>query len=316
MKKLNVAVIGVGSWGKNHARAFFELENVNLVGIFDQFHERAKEIAKKYNCKPFDAISDIAKSEDIDMVSIVTPTSTHCDIALEMINRGKHVLIEKPMTSTVEEAERIIDAEKSSDVKVTIGFIERFNPVVIRSKQLIIDNELGNLVLMSARRLGPFWPDRLKDVDVIRDVSIHDIDAFRYLAGKDPVNLYARGGKLRHVYYDYAEIILDFGEGVTGFIESNYLTPHKYRKLNLTCENGIVEGDYITQEYVVEDKEWIRNRKITWQEPLKAELKAFAEACINNTTPPISSIDGIKALKIASAAIKSIETHKVIDLSL
>ncbi|MHA1686334.1 MAG: Gfo/Idh/MocA family protein [Candidatus Heimdallarchaeaceae archaeon] len=316
MKELNVAVIGVGSWGKNHARAFSELKNVNLIGVFDQFKARAKEIAKQYECKTFNTISEIAKSENVDMVSIVTPTSTHCDIALEMINSGKHVLIEKPMTSTVEEAEKIIDAEKSLNVKVTVGFIERFNPVIIRSKQLILEQELGNLVLMSARRLGPFWPDRLKDVDVIRDVSIHDIDAFRYLAGKDPINLYARGGKLRHVYYDYAEIILDFGGGLTGFIESNYLTPHKYRKLNLTCENGIVEGDYMTQEYIVEDKEWVRKRKITWQEPLKAELNAFAEACINNSKPPITSIDGIKALKIAAAAIESIETHRVIDLAL
>lgn len=316
MKKTNVAVVGVGSWGKNHARVFHELENVNLVGIFDVNQDHAKQIAKKHNCKTFDSVSEIAKDESVQVVTIATPTSTHAKIALELIEAGKNVLIEKPMTSTIEEAEKIIDAQKSSNVIVSVGFIERFNPVIIRSRKLIDDSELGKLVLMSARRLGPFWPDRLKDVDVIRDVSIHDIDAFRYLAKADPINLYARGGKLRHVYYDYTEILLDFGEGVTGFIESNYLTPHKYRKLNLTFEDGIAEGDYMTQELTVEDKEWVRNRKSTWQEPLKAELSSFIEACANNTPPPVSAIDGIKALKIAIAAIESIEKHKVIELDL
>ena len=216
----------------------------------------------------------------------------------------------------LEEAEKIIDAEKSANVKVTVGFIERFNPVTQRSRQLIENKELGDVVLLSARRLGPYWPDRLKDVDVVRDVSIHDIDGFRFMVGKDPVAVYARGGKLRHKYYDYAEILLDFGDGVTGFIESNYLTPHKFRKLMLTCEHGIVEADFMSQEFIVEDGEFIKKRKIPWKEPLSAELNAFVSVCLNDETPPVSSDDGVKALNIAVLAMKSIEEHKVINLEL
>jgi len=214
----------------------------------------------------------------------------------------------------IDGAEKIIDAERSANVKVGIGFIERFNPVSQRSKQLIETKELGDVVLISARRLGPFWPDRLKDVDVIRDVSVHDIDGFRFMTGKDPISVYARGGRLRHHYYDYAEIILDFGEGVTGFIESNYLTPHKLRKLMVTCEHGIVEADFISQEYCIEDEEFVKTRKLPWQEPLSAELGAFVLACLENTMPPTTSEDGIKAQKIAIAAINSIESHKVMEL--
>ncbi|GAF80381.1 unnamed protein product, partial [marine sediment metagenome] len=264
MDTLNIAVVGVGSWGKNHARVFKEIEFTNLVGIYDLDKKRAEELAKEHGAECYSNLEKMLKSEEIDAISIASPTSTHAEIALMAIENGKHVLIEKPMTSNVEEAEKILDAEKKSNVLVSVGFIERFNPIVSRSKRLIENEELGELVLISARRLGPYWPDRLKDVDVIRDVSIHDIDIFRHLIAKDPISVYARGGKLRHAYFDYAEILLDFGKGVTGFIESNYLTPHKLRKLMLTCEKGVVEADYISQEYLIEDEEWVRNKKMQW----------------------------------------------------
>ncbi|MCK4501268.1 Gfo/Idh/MocA family oxidoreductase, partial [Candidatus Babeliales bacterium] len=204
MKKLNIAVIGVGSWGKNHARVFKEMEKTNLIGIYDVQLEKAKEVAITHRARAFSDLDELLSLNEIDAVSIASPTSTHGAIALKAIEHGKHVLIEKPMTSTLEEAEKIIDAAKGSNVIVSVGFIERFNPIINKSLTLIESGELGELVLLSARRLGPFWPDRLKDVDVIRDVSIHDIDAFRYLTSKDPISVYARGGKLRHSYIDYA----------------------------------------------------------------------------------------------------------------
>jgi len=316
MKKLGVAVIGTGSWGKNHVRVYSESEEANLVGIYDVSEERARILAKQHKINTFSDLDSLLKNEEVEMVSIASPTTTHAELAIKALEAGKHVFIEKPMTSTVEEAKKVIDVEKKSGKKVGIGFIERFNPVTQRSRQLIENKELGDVVLLSARRLGPYWPDRLKDVDVVRDVSIHDIDGFRFMVGKDPVAVYARGGKLRHKYYDYAEILLDFGDGVTGFIESNYLTPHKFRKLMLTCEHGIVEADFMSQEFIVEDGEFIKKRKIPWKEPLSAELNAFVSACLYDKTPPVSSDDGIKALNIAVLAMKSIEEHKVINLEL
>ncbi len=316
MKKLGVAVVGTGSWGKNHVRVYSELENAQLIGIYDLATERAKSLANQYNVKAFSSLDELIKQDDVEIIAIASPTTTHAPIALKAIAAGKHVFLEKPMTSTVEEAIQVIDAQKKQKTKVGVGFIERFNPVSQRSRQLVNNNELGNVVLISARRLGPYWPDRLKDVDVIRDVSIHDIDGFRFMTGKDPVSVYARGGKLRHKYYDYAEILLDFGDGVTGFIESNYLTPHKYRKLMITCEHGVVEGDFISQEYIVEDEEFVKKRKMPWKEPLSAELYSFVDACLNDKTPAATSDDGIKALKIAVGAMESIETHKVVELDL
>ncbi|MHA1302682.1 MAG: Gfo/Idh/MocA family protein [Candidatus Heimdallarchaeaceae archaeon] len=316
MEQLKVAVVGTGSWGKNHVRVYSELPNTKLVGIYDKATERAELLAKQHKVVAFSSLEDLLSREDINMVAIASPTTTHAEIALQVIEHGKHVFIEKPMTSTIEEAEKVIDAQKSANIKVGVGFIERFNPVSQRSKQLIEKKELGDVVLIGARRLGPYWPDRLKDVDVVRDVSIHDIDGFRFMTKKDPISIYARGGKLRHRYYDYAEILLDFGEGVTGFIESNYLTPHKFRKLMITCEHGIVEADFMTQEYVVEDEEFVKKRKIPWKEPLSAELSAFVDACLQDKLPPTTSVDGIKALKIAIAAMHSIETHKAIELDL
>ncbi|MHA1668492.1 MAG: Gfo/Idh/MocA family protein [Candidatus Heimdallarchaeaceae archaeon] len=314
MEKLNVVVIGVGSWGQNHARVFSEIENTNLIGLYDLNQDRAKQLALKYGVQVFPNLESVYKNDDVDIITIASPTTTHAKIAEKAIEHGKNVLIEKPMTSTVEEAEKIVQMEKDYDVIVSVGFIERFNPIVERSKTLIEDKELGDIVLLSARRLGPYWPDRLKDVDVIRDVSIHDIDVFRYLLGKDPLSVYARGGKLRHGYFDYAEILLDFNEGITGFIESNYLTPHKHRKLMLTCEHGIVEADYMTQEYVIEDDESVRKPKYSWKEPLKAEMKEFVNACLTKTKPPVTALDGLKALKIAISSIESINAHRVVEL--
>ena len=315
MKKLNVAVVGTGSWGKNHARIYSELPYANLFGIVDKDSKRGKAIAKQYNTQFFENLDNLLKNEELHMIAIASPTTSHAKIAIQAIEQGKHVFIEKPMTSTVDEAVEVMDAEKTHGIKIGVGFIERFNPVIKRSKQLVENKELGNLVLMGARRLGPFWPGRLKDVDVIRDVSIHDIDGFRYIIGKDPISIYARGGKLRHHYYDYAEIILDFGSGVTGFIESNYLTPHKYRKLSLTCEHGMVEADFMTQEYIIENEEFIKKRKLEWQEPLSDELGSFVKACLEDKKPLVTSEDGLRALQIAYAAIESIETHKVINVN-
>ncbi len=313
MKKLNIAVIGTGSWGKNHARVFSELPNTNLMGIYDTSESRAKEISKMYNAKPFNSLEKLLSEEELDAVTIATPTTFHAEITLKAMEQGKHVLIEKPMTSTLEEAEKVIDLEKSTNLLISIGFIERFNPISQRSQQLVENNELGNVVLINARRLGPFWPSRLEDVDVIRDVSIHDIDGFRFITEQDPISVYARGGKLRHTYYDYSEILLDFGDGVTGFIESNYLTPHKFRKLGITCEHGIVDADFMSQEYIIEDQEFVKKRKLEWKEPLLAELKAFVNGCLDGKQRLASTEDGYKALKIAFGAMESIKNNKVIE---
>ncbi|MCG3224510.1 MAG: Gfo/Idh/MocA family oxidoreductase, partial [Candidatus Heimdallarchaeota archaeon] len=157
MKKLNIAVIGVGSWGKNHARVFKEMEKTNLIGTYDIQLEKAKELATMHRARAFSNLDELLSLEEIDAVSIASPTSTHGEIAIKAIEHGKHVLIEKPMTSTLEEAEKIIDIAKSSNVIVSVGFIERFNPIVSKSLTLIESGELGELVLLSARRLGPYW---------------------------------------------------------------------------------------------------------------------------------------------------------------
>ncbi|MHA2428052.1 MAG: Gfo/Idh/MocA family protein, partial [Candidatus Hermodarchaeia archaeon] len=128
MKALGVGVIGVGAWGKNHVRVFSELEDVNLVAITDRDSSRAKILAKKHNATHFSNTDDLLKQSDIDAVTICTPTVTHADLALEAIAAGKHVLIEKPMTDTVQQAQRIIDAAKAANVMLMVGFVERFNP--------------------------------------------------------------------------------------------------------------------------------------------------------------------------------------------
>ncbi len=169
MKTVGVAVIGVGAWGKNHARVFSELERARLVAVADQDGDRAKDVAKRHNASYYTDVGDLLANPDIEAVTICTPTVTHADLALQAIEAGKHLLLEKPMTDTVQQAQRLIDAAKSAGTILTVGFVERFNPAVRTAAQVIDQGKLGELVLGSARRLGPFVPGRVSDIGIIKD---------------------------------------------------------------------------------------------------------------------------------------------------
>ena len=137
LSQVGVGVIGVGSWGKNHARIFSELDQSNLVAIADRDMDRAKKFAKKFGASYFSDIDELLNQEEIDAVTICTPTVTHADLALQAIEAGKHLLVEKPMTDTVQQAQRIIDAAKSANAILMVGFVERFNPSVQTAAEVI-----------------------------------------------------------------------------------------------------------------------------------------------------------------------------------
>ncbi|MFX0169273.1 MAG: Gfo/Idh/MocA family oxidoreductase [Candidatus Hodarchaeota archaeon] len=314
MKPVGVGVVGVGAWGKNHARVFSELDKANLIAIVDRDNDRARTLAKRFNTQHFSDVDDLLRLEDVDAITICTPTVTHADIALQAIEAGKHILVEKPMTDTVQQAHRIIDAAKSAKSILMVGFVERFNPSVQTAVEVIDEGNIGELVLGSARRLGPFVPERVADIGIIKDLAIHDIDIARYMVKQEATSVYAIAGSLYHKYEDHANLVIRFDDKPTFFIECNWLTPHKLRGLNITGSRGVLSLDYISQEVSLGTNQWIQKSTASWDEPLKHELTHFIQSVAQQQEPLTSGRDGLEALKIAEAALVSAQSKKIIYL--
>lgn len=312
-KQVGFGVIGTGFWGKNHARVLSELKEANLLAICDIDAEKAKSIAKQYNVNGYTKVDDLLKREDIEAVCICTPTITHSEIALKTIRYEKHLLIEKPIAKTAIQAKKIIEETRKNHLYLMVGFIERFNPGLMRIKKLIESGVLGEIVLAFSRRVGK-WPERIGDIGVVKDSAIHDLDIMRFLFEEDPLSIYARAGSLYHRFEDYAQIVLSFSGTKTAFVEANWLTPHKVRIMTLTGSKAIVNVDYITQEITIEDIEKEVKPKREWNEPLKLELEHFASCVINDKDPDVSGLDGLRALQMSEAALISAKTGKVTQL--
>ena len=232
---------------------------------------------------------------------------------MEAIKNGKHVLVEKPIAFTLEEAEEMIAAAKEAGVLLATGHVERFNPAVQKAKELVDDGVIGDIVSAFAKRVGPL-PPRIKDVGVAIDLAIHDLDIMNYLFDEEVTQVY---GSMNNIlgdceFEDHAEIMVNFDNESTGIIEVNWLTPYKRRELELTGTAGIISVDYIQQSIEVYGK-FAQDIQIKHEEPLKGELISFLNAVVNGTEPEITGEDGLKALKMVIAANRSSKEHKPIS---
>lgn len=315
MKKLGVAVIGTGFWGRNHARVFKELEETELIAICDVDTQRAKNVAEQFEVDSYTSTGKLLKRKDIDAVSVCTWSTSLAKEALKALKAGKHVLVEKPMATSAKNAEKLLKTAENERLHLTVGFLMRFIPGVQHIKRAIKDKSTGDLVCATARRVSQ-WPERIGDVGVVKDTAIHDIDIVRYLFQENPQAVYAKTGSMSHrKFEDYAQIMLTFKDGKSAFIESNWLTPYRTRLLTITGSEAIMKLDYITQELTIEDAKETVQPRYAWQEPLKLELQNFAKCILKKEKPLITAIDGVEALKIAEAALRSSATGKVVKLS-
>jgi|ETNmetMinimDraft_2_1059921.scaffolds.fasta_scaffold16454_3 UDP-N-acetylglucosamine 3-dehydrogenase len=317
---MKAGVIGVGVMGKNHARIYSELGILKCVADINE--KSLKEISEKHGVKGYLDYKEMLEKEDLDLVSIVVPTNKHREVALDVIEKGVNLLIEKPIANKIDEAVEIIKSAKEKNVKLMIGHIERFNPGVQALKKVIDNKELGKISSVTAKRVG-VSPLRINDVNVVVDSAIHDIDVFNFLFGKKPEKIVGKMGKIldHHETEDYSHIFLDYGE-FSGFIEANWLTPIKIRKLYVTGSEGYAELDYINQELVLyksrnrELEDWIdfsgfRNVGscdkievgVEVREPLKLEIEHFVDCVRNDKEVLVSGEDGLEALKVALRVI-------------
>lgn len=324
---IKIAVIGVGSMGQNHARVYFHNDHVRLVAVADAYENQAEKVAKKYNAKAYKDYQEMLEKEDIDAVSIAVPTSMHKEVAIFTIEKGKHILLEKPIASTEEEAHEIIEKAHQHKVKLMVGHVERFNPAIIELKQRLQQGELGEIYKIDVQRIGPF-PSRITDVGVIIDLSVHDLDIIKYLTEDSPSRVYAETQqKLHPSHEDSVTALIRYTQGTLAVININYLSPTKTRQLKVFGKKGMFLVNYLDQElYFYENKGFFSDtwesvtegdmKKITIpkKEALQVEIEEFLQTIKNDALPPVSGEQGVEVLKIAQLLRKSAQEKRILEL--
>jgi len=310
---LKVAQIGVGGWGKNHARVLSQFGA--LAAICDTDQAKAKEIGQKYGVNHYQSIDSMLKDEKIDAVFVCTPTGTHFDIAKNLIQKKKSVFIEKPMTYKSEEGMFLADLAKKNGVLLTCGYIERFNPAVETVKEFVKSKKYGELIMLEFHRENRM-PLHIKDVGIIYDTSVHDIDTAMWLFDDTPEVVFARSGKIRHEHEDFATIMLGFRDNKVAIISSNWITSARVRHFNAVCTDGIISSDFISQEVRIEKDHGAEIPRKEPREPLTLEIKSFLDALESGGQPRVSPQDAVNVTKIAEAALLSSQKGVPIYLEL
>ena len=313
--KLKIGVVGVGFWGSNHVRVLRELESVEMKAVCDIDLEKAKNVAKKFGVpKYYQNLDDMLNREELDAVTVCTPSVSHAEIAVRILESGLNVFVEKPLASNPDGCLRIIDAAKSNNRFVMTGFIERFNPAVSKAIELLKAGEIGEVIMSHARRIG-WWPLRIGDVGVVKDTAIHDIDLTRYIFGQEPAGVYARGGSLRHRFEDHVQAMMIFeDESRVAFIEANWLTPRKKREMLITGNEGVISIQFLTQVISLEKADVVIEPILKWKEPLRIELSHFIESLLSRKRPLVDAIDGTKAVIIAESILESMKKNRPIEI--
>jgi len=287
----------------------------DLVAICDSNKKRAEEMGTKYSVPWYSDPSKFLRVPELEAVTVCTPTQTHLKVGLQAIEAGKNLFVEKPMTGEERAADRLVNSAKKAGVKLLVGFIERFNPGVRAVKKMLTQKVVGDVIIATGRRVAR-WPIRIGDVGVVKDTAIHDIDAMRYLLEEEVSAVFAQTGSLRtHSYEDYAEIMLRFKEGTTGFIDANWLTPRKVRTLIITGSDATINLDYITQEITLENSQRLVKPFTPWAEPLKLELENFITTILRDTEEAPSGEDALKAIRVCDAALRSGKSKTLVTLN-
>ena len=316
MERTKVGVVGVGYLGQHHARIYSELKECELVGVADVNPERAREIAKKHKTQSFASFEELLGK--VDAVSIVAPTIEHHRIAKAFLSSGVDVLLEKPITVTVDEADDLVGLADKDGRIFQVGHLERFNSAVTKMVELTTTPKF-----IECNRLSPF-PDRSTDVDVVLDLMIHDIDIILSLVGSPVKYIHAVGIPVISHNVDIANARMEFESGCVANITSSRISLKKERKIRLFQPDTYISLNYQDQEIYAYHR--IPNKKdpegkpdivggkvkVEKKEPLKAELEAFLHCVRTRTRPLVSGHEGREALKVAMRVQEEIKSRSVL----
>lgn len=306
---MKVGIIGTGSMGTHHARVYTAMKEAELVGVFDTNPEKAQRVAQVYDTTAFDSLNKLL--DRVEAVSICVPTVSHKEVALAAIDKGIPGLVEKPISSNLEDAQEITEAAAKKGLTLMVGQVERFNPVVDMLKEVITQDEI---IYIEAQRLGPY-PSAFPPEGVVLDLMIHDIDIILSLVQSEVNKVHSLGRKVKSAQEDIAHAELTFRNGVVAILTASRLTQKRVRELTVTQKNAHITADYMSQEVLIRtglSTEYVAGQKVRYKqagtievpyiqkgEPLQRELENFLNSIQTGAKPLVSGEDGQKALKIA-----------------
>ena len=307
MGKLKIAVVGVGSLGSIHARIFAQLKDAELVGVVDPNLKRAKKVARACHCQYFRDYQQLFGLAEA--ASIVVPTHLHYQIARDLLQHNIHLLVEKPFTSTVGEADKLLTLAKTKGVVLQVGHVERFNAAVQAVQGLP-----GKPKFIECHRLGPF-ASRVKDVGVVLDLMIHDIDIVLGLVNSRVQSIEAIGVNVLTQHEDIANARIHFKNGAVANITASRISPKSIRKIRLFQENAYISLDYEAQQALIYEKQGnkITRRRINIkkEKPLQKELQSFIHCIKEKRSPLVSGLEGRDALAVATEILAKIKTKNL-----
>jgi predicted dehydrogenase len=308
-RAVRVAVVGVGDFGRNHARVYRRLEGVEFVGVVDRDSERARSVADEFGTAVLPDLDSLAGR--VDAVSLAVPTIEHARIGCLLLSRGIDVLVEKPIAASVAEADELIDAALQYARVLQIGHLERFNPAFIAALPIIKEP-----LYFEVHRLGVFSPRSL-DIDVVYDVMIHDLDILLALANSPVESIHSLGIPVITDKVDIAHARLEFASGAVANLTASRVSTERVRKLRFFQHH-----EYISLDYARQDALRIRVRKpvpepqfdfepipTRHEEPLEAELRSFVDAVRNRKQPLVDARAGRRALELADRVMAGILEH-------
>jgi len=302
MDLIKVVVVGVGSLGSRHARIYSELPGVELVGVLDTDRERTEEIATQYDCQAFLTLEEIPSS--VEAISIVVPTDRHYEVAGGLMNRGYHLLIEKPITDDVSHARELLKLAEKSNLLLQVGHVERFNPGILEIEKIVKEPRF-----IECHRNAPFQP-RGTEVGVVLDLMIHDLDIILYLVSSPVASLEAVGATILSKHEDIANARIKFKSGCIANITTSRVSPAKMRKIRIFQDDAYISLDYMAQTAQIYRKEAgriiIDELPIPRGEPLKLELESFVEAVRLGGKPQVPAEGSLAALEVAVAVTEEV----------
>jgi hypothetical protein len=297
---LRIGVVGVGVMGSNHARVLADLPGVKLAGIVDPDLKQCAMVTDVLGCPGHAEVGDLIAA-GLDAVTIAAPTHLHRDLALTCIRHGVHVLVEKPIASSVEEGRAIIAAAHRAGVTLMVGHVERFNPAVDAIKEAIRGEDILSIAIT---RVGPF-PPRMSNVGVVIDLAVHDIDLIRWFTDSDIVEIQPQLSNAVAEREDIALLQFRTSSGVLAHINTNWLTPFKARNVTVATRKKYIMGDLLTRQvtecfgFQPDGSYSMRHLSVGHAEPLRAELQAFATAIRQGSKPAVTGEEGVASLEIA-----------------
>ena len=318
MKPVNVGVIGIGNMGWNHARVLSLLRDAELVGVADPDAARGALAKEQFGCEWFEDYN--ALISEVEAVCIAVPTLLHHPVGMACLQAGVHVLIEKPIAASEQEARELIAAAEQADRLLQVGHIERFNPA-FRELLNVVANE--EVVVLEGRRHSPH-ADRANDVSVVLDLMIHDIDLVLELAGAPVVGFAAAGGRSGDGPIDYVTATLNFANGVAASLTASKMSHRKVRCLSAHCRASLVEADFLHRnlrihrraqesysatrgELLYRHDGFIEEVSITPTEPLYAELEHFLQCVRGTARPAVDGLQASRALRLADLIEQAVE---------